>query len=333
MKRTMMAANLHGVGDLRYEEVPVPECRDDEVMLDVKYCGICGSDVGRVLTRGTYHFPTIPGHEFAGVISYDPEGRWEGRHATVFPLIPCGECDMCREGYYELCRHYDYYGSRRDGGYAQKIAVKRWNVVLLDDAVPLEQAALSEPMAVAHHAISRLNIQEGETILISGAGPIGLLAAQWATAAGASKAYFFDIDKKKIDYAKTLGFYEYTDDIQTDVVLEGTGNGQALGRCLRAVKPCGRMVLMGNPSRDVPLAQNDYWQVLRKELTVYGTWNSAYKETPDDWAAVVDALKNHKIHPDLVTSHIIPLSDVNHAFSLLIDRNVFTNRIVLKIDE
>lgn len=332
MIQKMMAANLHGVGDLRYEEVPVPECRDDEVMLDVKYCGICGSDVGRVLKTGTYHFPTIPGHEFAGIISHDPKGEWEGRHATVFPLIPCGTCDMCRKGYYELCRHYDYYGSRRDGAYAQKIAVKRWNVVLLDDAVPLEQAALSEPMAVAHHAISRLHIQKGETILISGAGPIGLLAAQWARHAGAEKAYFFDIDERKIEYAEKLGFCEYTDDIQTDVVLEGTGNGQALGRCLRAVKPCGRMVLMGNPGGNMDLPKDDYWQILRKELTVYGTWNSAFKENTDDWVAVAEALKNHTIRPELATSHIIPLSDVSRAFSLLTDKDVFTNRIVLKIE-
>ena len=332
MSNTMMAANLHGIGDLRYEEVPVPECKEDEVMLDVKYCGICGSDVGRVLKRGTYHFPTIPGHEFSGVISYDPKGEWTGRHATVFPLIPCRSCDMCEKGLYELCRHYDYYGSRRDGGYAQKLAVKRWNVVLLDDSVPLEQAALSEPMAVSHHAISRLHIQKGETILISGAGPIGLLAAQWAVIAGASKVYLFDIDKKKIEYAKTLGYFEYTDDVQTDVVLEGTGNGEALARCLRGVKPFGRVVLMGNPGGAVNLAQADYWQVLRKELTVYGTWNSAYREASNDWAAVVDALESRTIHPDLVISQIMPLSEVNKAFSMLTDRNVFTNRIVLKID-
>ena len=141
-----------------------------------------------------------------------------------------------------------------------------------------------------------------------------------------------DIDKKKIEYAKTLGYSEYTDDVQTDVVLEGTGNGQALARCLRGVKPFGRVVLMGNPGGAVDLAQADYWQILRKELTVYGTWNSAYREASNDWAAVVEALQSKTIHPELVISQIMPLREVNKAFSMLTDPDVFTNRIVLKID-
>jgi L-iditol 2-dehydrogenase len=122
----MMACNLHGVGDLRYEEVPVPPLGADEVMLQVRAAGICGSDIPRVFEKGTYHFPTIPGHEFAGVISAVNPGDESllGKTVAVFPLIPCGKCAACQIGEYAQCADYDYYGSRRDGAFAEYIAVK-----------------------------------------------------------------------------------------------------------------------------------------------------------------------------------------------------------------
>jgi len=120
----MKSANLHAIGDLRYEEVKVPVCKEDEVFVKIKNCGICGSDIGRVLDHGTYHFPTIPGHEFSGQVIYDPEGNLEGKRVAIFPLLPCFSCDMCKEERYAQCRDYDYYGSRRNGAFAEYIAVR-----------------------------------------------------------------------------------------------------------------------------------------------------------------------------------------------------------------
>lgn len=333
MQKKMMAANLHAVGDLRYEEVPVPECAMDEVLVAVKYCGICGSDVGRVLKTGTYHFPTIPGHEFSGVVEYDPKGELTGRHVSVFPLIPCRECDMCEQEAYALCRRYDYYGSRRDGGYAEYIAVKRWNLVFLPDGLSLEEGALCEPASVAHSAVSRLGIREGDSVLISGAGPIGLLAAQWAKIYGAEKVCLFDIAPDKMEYAKSMGFLEYTDDMTVDCALEGTGYGDALARCLSAVRPRGRMVLMGNPARAVELSQDAYWCILRKELTLVGTWNSDFSDRKNDWAASVEAMAGGRLNAKAVISHVFPLSECGKAFQVLTDKNTFTNRVVLKIGD
>ena len=97
IKQTMYALNLHAVGDLCREKLPMPFCEADEVLVRVAYCGICGSDIPRVYSKGTYHFPTVIGHEFSGVVEYDPKGEFQGKRVAVFPLLPCFECDSCKE--------------------------------------------------------------------------------------------------------------------------------------------------------------------------------------------------------------------------------------------
>lgn len=332
MRKTMKAAILYAPADLRYEDTPMPECNDDDVLVAIHYCGICGSDISRVLKRGTYHFPTIPGHELSGIVAHDPRGEWTGKRVTVFPLIPCRECDMCRSKYYELCSNYDYYGSRRDGGYAEYLAVKRWNLLELPDAVSLKSGSLCEPLAVAHHAVTRLQIKQGDKVLISGAGPIALLAAQWLRIYGAEKVYLFDVLPEKVAYAKTMGFEEY-DGSPVDAALEGTGFSDALERCLEAVKPQGHLVLMGNPSGTVELSQKTYWKILRKELTVRGTWNSHFGGTRNDWTDSIEALRIGAINVDSIISHVYPLSMVHDAFQALTNYHVFTNRVVLHTQE
>ena len=157
----MMALNLHGVGDLRYEEVPMPVPGPGEVLLKIKAVGICGSDIPRAFTKGTYHFPTIIGHEFAGEIVEADDSELVGRGASVFPLLPCGKCSACREEQYARCSDYDYYGSRRDGAMAEYIAVKQENLCLLPKEVTYEEAAMSEPAAVALHAFRKSGVGQG----------------------------------------------------------------------------------------------------------------------------------------------------------------------------
>ena len=123
----MKAYVLHEVNELRYEDVPMPECPKGWVIVQVKAAGICSSDIARVFTKGTYHFPTIPGHEFSGVVYsvVDEELKsWVGKRVGVFPLIPCRECPQCKQKQYEMCANYDYVGSRRDGAFAEYVADK-----------------------------------------------------------------------------------------------------------------------------------------------------------------------------------------------------------------
>lgn len=267
----MKAANLHGINDLRYEDIENAVWESDEVLVELKSCGICGSDIPRVFTKGTYHFPTVIGHEFAGRVIEDSKNEFTNKRVAVFPLLPCFKCESCREENYAACSDYDYYGSRRDGGMAEYIAVKRWNLVELPDNISYDEGAMCEPISVARHAVKRLDVKKGDNILISGAGPIGHICGQWARSFGAENIYYFDIDQRKIDFAKKTGFNEYREGVKIDKVIEGTGHSVALESCLKAVKAAGSVVLMGNPQGEITMSQNTYWYILRKEITLLGT--------------------------------------------------------------
>ena len=325
----MKAANLYAINDLRYEEIEKPTCLEDEVLVEIKACGVCGSDIPRVFTKGTYHFPTVIGHEFSGIVVEDKTGEFTGKRVAVFPLLPCFECDSCKGENYAACVDYDYYGSRRDGGMAEYIAVKRWNLVLLPDNISYDEGAMCEPISVGRHAVMKLNTQKGENLLISGAGPIGIIAGQWAKSMGANDIYYFDIDERKIDFAKTLGFKKYEEGVKIDCVIEGTGHSGAIERCLAAIKPFGKIVLMGNPAGDVNLSQKTYWHILRKELTVLGTWNSSYAERNNDWKESIKAISEGTLDVKALITHRYPLSECNAAFKMMYDREEFYNKVML----
>lgn len=167
----MKAAVLYSIDDLRVEEVPTPEVKDGWVLIKVDSAGICGSDIPRIKKTGTYSFPLIPGHEFSGKVLET------GEKVAVYPLIPCGECVFCKTGEFNLCDHYDYLGSRRDGGFAQFVSVPEGNLIPVPENVSLEDAALAEPATVAQHAVKRSKLVKGGTVLVVGAGTIGYFAA------------------------------------------------------------------------------------------------------------------------------------------------------------
>jgi L-iditol 2-dehydrogenase len=343
--KNMMACNLHGIGDLRYEEVPVPEIKDDEVLLEVKAAGICGSDIPRVFEKGTYRFPTIPGHEFAGVVAAVNRGdeALMGKRAAVFPLIPCGKCEACQIGEYPLCSDYDYYGSRRDGAFAEYIAVKKWNLVYVPDSVPLEHAAMCEPCAVAIHALGRAGIRLGDTVLIFGAGAIGLLAAQIARSWGAGQVALADVDERKLSFAKELGFTHTVDASSNDVseyvrnitggkgadtALEAVGVSAAAEGCFKAVKSFGKVVLMGNPARNMDISQKAWWEILRKQLVLTGTWNSSYNETNNDWRLALECMERGIFSLSKMISRRFSLAECGRAFELARLREEFYVKIM-----
>ena len=114
---------------------------------------------------------------------------WVGKRVGVFPLIPCKECYVCQEGAYEMCRNYDYLGSRRDGGFAEYVAVPIWNLIELPDEIPMEVAALLEPASVARHAVKRLQIKPEDSVVVYGLGTIGIMITQWLHILGVKKVY------------------------------------------------------------------------------------------------------------------------------------------------
>lgn len=322
----MKAHVLHAVNDLRYDDIDMPECPSGWAVIKVKAAGICSSDIARVFTKGTYHFPTIPGHEFSGIVhSVADEGNAHlvGRHVGIFPLIPCRECPQCREKHYEMCAHYDYVGSRRDGGFAEYVAVPVWNLIMLPDNIPFTSAAMLEPLSVALHAVKIGGVKAGDNVAVIGTGMIGISAAQWAYKCGARCVTIIGRNESKRTLVENCHInYEVCTEKenigQYDFVLEAVGTPSAVEMAISAAAPGGTVLLMGNPSGDITLSQNVYWRILRKQLHLKGTWNSSYDGTnPSDWTEAVEAISTGKIDVEPLISHVFSKEHLKDGLDLM----------------
>ena len=323
----MKAYVLHKVNDLRYEEVPMPECPKGWAIVQVKAAGICSSDIARVFTKGTYHFPTIPGHEFSGVVyrvADEEQKSWVGKRVGVFPLIPCRECPQCKQKQYEMCANYDYVGSRRDGAFAEFVAVPIWNLLPLPDEVPLEVAAMLEPLSVGLHALKKAEIKKTDSVAVIGTGMIGISAAQWAKKYTDGEVVVVGRNENKRHLVESTGLpYEVhikAESKEYDVVLEAVGTPESVDLALNMVRPGGTVVLMGNPSGDILLTQNTYWRILRKQLIVKGTWNSFYDGAePSDWTDAIEALAKGEVEVKSLISHTFPQERLMDGLQLMRD--------------
>ncbi len=342
----MQACVLHAVGDLRCEDVETPSPRPGEVLVKVMACGVCGSDVPRVFEKGTYKFPTIPGHEFAGEVVAVGAGDDEdliGERVTVFPLIPCRNCPACEIGAFAQCEDYDYLGSRSNGAFAEYVCAPIWNLVRIPDGVSWSAAALSEPAAVAVHALNRAGIVAGDTVLIFGAGPIGLLVAMWARVCGAGQLLLTDVDGKKLQFAKQLGFEDgfnpsrgdvvrwasATTGRGADIVVEASGSSTAFEKAMLAPRRFGKIVLLGNPAGEMTLPPEAYGMVLRRELQLFGSWNSSYSVLPhNDWELALKYMNSGAIKAESVITHEVELAELPDALVMLRDRTEFVNKVM-----
>jgi len=307
-------------------EKPLPT--DSEAVLRVKACGICGSDIPRVFAGKSYFYPIVLGHEFAGVVEDSKNPALIGKRACVFPILPCGKCAFCAEEKWANCVKYDYYGSRRDGGMQDYLLVKEENLIFLPDSVSDAAGSMIEPTAVCLHAVKKLHITPETVVTVYGAGTIGLLSAMWARAFGAKRVCVFDVDADRLAFAVALGF-EASGDETPDAVIEASGAPAALNAALEKVRAFGELVIVGNAERDVTLGQANYSKLLRKQLTVYGSWNSDRSHAADDWRDSIDAIAAGHIDPEQLITHRFALRDGVSAFALIGDRKTFYNKITL----
>lgn len=211
MNNKMKAAVLYGIGDIRNEMVDIPDINENEVLINVKYVGICGSDLPRAMISGlsgNTKYPLILGHEFSGKIVKVGENvnrLMVGDRVAVSPLVPCGKCEYCKEGYYGLCEDYKIIGTRVNGAMAEYVKVPQDSVLKIPDSLDYETAAGIEPATIAYHGVAKTRIEPGNSVAVLGCGPIGQFAIQWAKIFGASKIYAFDIFEDKLSLAKKLG--------------------------------------------------------------------------------------------------------------------------------
>jgi L-iditol 2-dehydrogenase len=348
--KTMNALVLCAVGDLRLQAIPRPPVPPGWVLVRVGFCGVCGSDIPRIFVKGTYHFPTVCGHEFAGTVEQLGEGVSGvavGERVAVFPLIWCGKCPACEKGQFVQCADYDYFGSRRDGAFAQYVAVPRQNLLKVPAGVSLEEAAMTEPAAVALHALKRAGAAiVGKTVALFGAGPIGLMAAQWARSMGASDVLLFDIIPAKLDLARRLGFRSAFNSREQDpvktvaqltggqgahVAIDSAGVPQTLIQAMTVARRGGHVVLLGNPSGDVTVPAPLLSQLMRREVTLVGTWNSDYSATgnEDDWRTALSAMAGGCLDLKPLITHNVGLDQAAATLRMMKDNREFYAKVLI----
>lgn len=345
----MKACVLKSIGQLCYQDVPMPKVATGEVLLKIRACGICSSDIDRVFKTGTYSFPMIPGHEMAGDVVEVGEGVDRTilkRRAVVFPLRPCFHCPSCSIGEYARCDHYNYFGSRCNGGFAEYLAVPVWNLTFFPENIPYSSAALCEPAAVALNAVNTASISPGDVVSIIGNGTIGLFAAMWARIRGASQIILVGRSMKKLKYAQSLALGQIVSTQQNpvefiqgvtagkgaDVAMEFVGNSDSISTAIMSVKKGGQVVLTGNPSGDVCMERSVYWRILRGELRLYGIWNSKYNLLKNDWNVVLKYISNGLVNPEWLISHRFPLKKSDLAFELLRTKHEDTIKVIFEME-
>lgn len=338
----MNAYVLHGISDITYDETERPIPSASEVLVEVKAAGICGSDIPRIYKTGAYHHPLIPGHEFSGKVvelGEGVDGIWMGKRVGVFPLIPCKECPQCKKMRYEMCQNYSYLGSRTDGGFATCVKVPVWNLVELPEQVSYEQAAMLEPSAVAMHSIGGIGVSKENTVAVCGLGTIGLLIVMFLKSMGCRKILVIGNKEFQKLQATKLGISaeEYcdireNDPVQwinekthnqgVDVFFECVGKNDTVNIALASVTAGGKIMLVGNPTSDMQLEKNLYWKILRKQITLKGTWNSSYThEKDDDWHKVIETLSEGIVHPEQLITHKFPMKDLKKGFVIMRDKS------------
>ncbi|QDV59196.1 galactitol-1-phosphate 5-dehydrogenase [Rosistilla oblonga] len=348
-KQAMDAIVLHGVSDLRYEQVPVPEVPAGKVRVRIGFCGVCGSDIPRCFSKGTYNFPTICGHEFAGTVEAcgaEVTDFAVGDRVAVFPLIWNDDHPACEVGKYAQSDGYDYLGSRSDGAFSEFVNAPQRNLIKVPDNVSLEEAAMTEPAAVALHAVRRAQLRLGDSVAIFGLGPIGLMVAQWARAMGASQIALFDILPEKLELARQLGFehvFDSRDEAPAEVAerltggrgvhvaIESAGVPPTMTAALQATRRSGRCVLLGNPAADVTLPAALISQCMRREIDILGTWNSDFSVfgDDDDWRTVLDAMSSGVLNLKPLITHRVPLSQGIAALEMIRDQSEFYAKVLL----
>ena len=339
----MKVLNLYGIGDLRLDERDIPEISKDEALLAVKACGICSSDDDRIYKTGTYHFPTVPGHEFAGQIVKVGSSENEalvGKKASVFPMLPCFSCESCMKKEYATCSNYKYFGSRNDGGFSEYLAVPVWNLNVLDDIVSYEVGALSEPTAVANNAAHMAELKKGYKVAVIGTGTIGVLIGALCKNLGADVTI---VGRREVSLLSAKGFNLETVLVDNaadlfeknglDAVFDAVGSNESMSLAIEIAKPNGTIVAVGNPKGDFFLEKNIYWKILRKQLTIKGSWNSCFKGARDDWQEAASLMAEGVIPFERLITEKYSLEDYRKAMERFRDRSKPKSRIMFAMGE
>jgi threonine dehydrogenase-like Zn-dependent dehydrogenase len=345
----MKAAILHAQGDLRVGEIARPDAGPGEVLVKVAYCGVCGSDVPRLIKDGAHYYPIVLGHEFSGIIEAVGEGvdsSLVGRKTACAPLIPNFAHPQSIKGNYALGSGYSFIGSRRQGGYAEYVTMPLINAVLLPEHIDLLLASLMEPLTVGLHAINIMGFTPGRAVAVTGVGTIGLLLVQSLRAMGAGTITVFDVDDAKLATARAMGADfgfnsrrpEAADEAVAQVtggegfatVFETAGVPAAEILALRLAGAKAHVMFVGTPHVPLVLEPSQFEMINRKELNIQGSWMNYSAPFPGwEWDFGGKALANGKVIAEGVIDRVIPLSEAAIIPTLLSNQACLKGKLTL----
>lgn len=342
-----MYALLHtSPRQLDFTHVPDPVVGDDEVLIAVKACGICGSDVkGYTGTTGRRIPPLIMGHEAAGVVAavgaHVPTLQ-DGDRVCFDSTVYCNQCAACEQGHYNRCATRQVLGVsvpeyKRHGAFAEFVAVPWWITHPIPETMTFAQAALLEPVAIAVHAVNRAALQPGATVLVIGAGTIGLFVVQAARLQGAGTILVADLSDHRLALAQTLGadvlinpgredlttaVKAHTNNQGTEVSFEVVGFGATLRDALAVTRTGGCVVAVGNLEPEVTL---NIPALISRELTLRGTYASS-----GEYRTCIDLVASGRIQVEPLISKTLPLAEGQHAFDRLYTNTENLVKIILE---
>ncbi len=293
----MKSAVFYGKHDLRIEDSPIPPVGPEDVLIEVKACGVCGTDVHIYEgDKGAADVtpPTILGHEFSGIITKVGErvdSFQRGDRVCVDPNCYCGACDPCRKGLAHYCENMIGYGTTVNGGFAQYCAVNYRQVFRLGENTTFEQGAMTEPAACCLHGIDLCHIQPGYQVIVIGGGMIGLLMIQLARLEGAAKIALLEPVESKREIAKKLGADVCIDPLHEDVksklrecgmtwintVIECAGRPETMEQAIDLVGNKGVVMLFGLTKPDQTISLKPF-QLFQKELELKASYINPYTQ-------------------------------------------------------
>ncbi len=333
----MKAAVLHTIEDLRIQDIATPHPSEKEILIKVKVCTICGTDI-RVYHYGHKHirFPRITGHEVSGEIvevGKKVENYKIGQRAAVAPALPCGECYYCRRGMQSMCLNLKDIGYHFDGGFAQfmvvpEVAIENDCVNLIPDNLSFEEAALAEPLACTINGQELSKIGLGDTVVVIGAGPLGCIHMQLARVKGAGKVILVELSSSRIDFARDLAapdviinpskedavqkIKEETNGRGADKIIVACSSGKAQEESLRMVGSRGIINFFGGLPKDKPYIQFDSNLAHYGEFYVVGTHGSA----PYHNKLALNLLSQGRINVKKIITHRLPLEKLEEGIHL-----------------
>lgn len=322
----MKVIHIEQPGKLQIIEREIPVPKNGEALLKMKYCGICGSDIATYTGNQPFTtYPRIPGHEFSAEIveiNGEAKGLEKGMVVTCNPYFNCGECYSCKKGLVNCCMDNQTMGVQRDGSFAEYITMPI-DRIIPGQGLDAKLLALVEPFSISYHAVKRGQVCDQDTVLVIGAGPIGIFAMMAAKLKGA-KVYITDVLQQRLDLALEMGadgiinsasenledrVKEITNGSGMTVCIEAAGLPQTFLSCIENVCFTGKVILIGNGKKETTF---NHSILLKKELNVYGSRNSLH-----DFGPIIRLIKAQKLDLDKIITDIYDFENADKAFEAL----------------